>query len=65
MSTDDGLSRVQAAFRTAFHLPSAAAVAVGTDDPGHLAQLVTALGAEVDTTAVSQYLRALHGRRQG
>ncbi|MEU8936979.1 hypothetical protein AB0C97_02835 [Streptomyces goshikiensis] len=40
-------------------------MAVGTDDPGHLARLVTALGAEVDTTAVSQYLRALHGRRQG
>ncbi|MEU9256171.1 aldo/keto reductase [Streptomyces sp. NPDC048270] len=60
----DGLSRVQAAFRTAFHLPSAAAVAVGTDNPGHLAQLVQALGAEVDTTAVSQYLRALHRRRQ-
>ncbi|MFJ3724683.1 aldo/keto reductase [Streptomyces sp. NPDC090045] len=60
----DGLSRVQAAFRTAFHLPSAAAVAVGTDNPGHLAQLVTALGADVDTTAVSQYLRALHGHRQ-
>ncbi|MFF5780640.1 aldo/keto reductase [Streptomyces virginiae] len=60
----DGLSRVQAAFRTAFHLPTAAAVAVGTDDPGHLAQLVTALGAEVNTAAVSQYLRALHGHRQ-
>ncbi|MGZ9932651.1 hypothetical protein ACXNSR_22585 [Streptomyces sp. NC-S4] len=37
---------------------------VGTDDPGHLAQLVTALGAEVNPTAVSQYLRALHGHRQ-
>lgn len=60
----DGLSRVQAAFRTAFHLPSAAAVAAGTDNAGHLAQLVTALGATVDTTAVSRYLRALHGHRQ-
>jgi hypothetical protein len=60
----DGLSRVQAAFRTAFHLPKASAMAVGTDDPRHLAQLVRALGAEVDTTAVSQYLRALHGLRQ-
>ncbi|WP_332757714.1 aldo/keto reductase [Streptomyces sp. MT206] len=60
----DGLSRVQAAFRTAFHLPSASAIAVGTDDPGHLAQLVRALGADVDTAAVSQYLRALHGLRQ-
>ncbi|MFD9477810.1 aldo/keto reductase [Streptomyces nojiriensis] len=60
----DGLSRVQAAFRTAFHLPSAAAVAVGTDNPVHLAELVQALGADVDTTAVSQYLRALHGHRQ-
>ncbi|MGW9152216.1 aldo/keto reductase [Streptomyces virginiae] len=58
------LSRIQAAFRTAFHLPSAAAVAVGTDNPGHLAQLVQALGAEVDTAAVSQYLRALHSHRQ-
>ncbi|WP_330332259.1 aldo/keto reductase [Streptomyces sp. NBC_00536] len=63
-SPHDGLSRVQAAFRTAFHLPSAAAVAVGTDDPGHLAQLVEALGAEVDASAVSQYVRALHGHRQ-
>ncbi|MFF7076336.1 aldo/keto reductase [Streptomyces lavendulae] len=60
----DGWSRFQAAFRTAFHLPTASAVAVGTDDPGHLAQLVRALGAEVDTAAVSQYLRALHGLRQ-
>ncbi|MFG2712214.1 aldo/keto reductase [Streptomyces goshikiensis] len=58
------LSRIQAAFRTAFHLPSANAVAVGTDNPGHLAQLVQALGAEVDTAAVSQYLRALHSHRQ-
>ncbi|MEW2139261.1 aldo/keto reductase [Streptomyces sp. NPDC005409] len=61
----DGLSRVQAAFRTAFDLPSAAAVAVGTDNHVHLAELVQALGADVDTTAVSQYLRALHGHRQG
>ncbi|MGW6942772.1 aldo/keto reductase [Streptomyces xanthophaeus] len=60
----DGLSRVQAAFRTAFHLPSASATAVGTDDPGHLAQLVQALNAEVDTAILSQYLRALHGHRQ-
>ncbi|MFJ9550324.1 aldo/keto reductase [Streptomyces erythrochromogenes] len=58
------LSRVQAAFRTAFHLPTASAMAVGTDDPGHLAQLVQALNAEVDAATVSQYLRALHGRRQ-
>ncbi|MFF5706555.1 aldo/keto reductase [Streptomyces sp. NPDC012794] len=60
----DDLSHEQAAFRTAFHLPSAAAVAAGTDNPGHLAELLHALGAEVDTTAVSQYLRALHGHRQ-
>ncbi|MFJ4863013.1 MULTISPECIES: aldo/keto reductase [unclassified Streptomyces] len=61
----DGLSRVQAAFRTAFHLPSVTAVAVGTDNRGHLAELVQAVGADVDTTAVSQYLRALHTHRQG
>ncbi|MFF4422291.1 aldo/keto reductase [Streptomyces sp. NPDC001549] len=58
------LSHTQAAFRTAFHLPSASAMAVGTDDPGHLAQLVQALGAKVDTFAVSQYLRSLHLHRQ-
>ncbi|MFD9376094.1 aldo/keto reductase [Streptomyces sp. NPDC059999] len=58
------LSRMQAAFRTAFHLPTASAVAVGTDDPRHLAQLVQALGAEVDTSAVNQYLRTLHTLRQ-
>ena len=61
----DGLSRTQAAFRTAFHLPSAAAVAVGTDNPEHLAQLVHALSAEVDTTTVTQYLRVLDEHRQG
>ncbi|MBP2401811.1 hypothetical protein [Streptomyces syringium] len=55
---------MQAAFRTAFHLPRVAATAVGTDDPGHLAQLVLALGAKVDTAAVNQYLCALHSRRQ-
>lgn len=60
----EGLSRVQAAFRTAFHLPNASAMAVSTDDPGHLAQLVQALSAEVETATVSQYLRALHGHRQ-
>ncbi|MEW5532329.1 aldo/keto reductase [Streptomyces virginiae] len=59
-----GLSRTQAAFRTAFHLPTASSLAVGTDDPSHLAQLVQALGAEVDTEAVSRYLRALHGHVQ-
>ncbi len=58
------LSRIQAAFRTAFHLPTASAMAVGTDDPSHLAQLLQALGTEVDTAAVSQYLRALDGHRQ-
>lgn len=59
-----GLSRTQAAFRTAFHLPGASKMAVGTDDPVHLAELLQALGAEVDTFAVSQYLRALHSHRQ-
>ncbi|MEE1794987.1 aldo/keto reductase [Streptomyces sp. BE308] len=58
------LSRIQAAFRTAFHLPTTSAMAVGTDDPRHLAQLLQALGTEVDTAAVSQYLRALDGHRQ-
>ncbi|MEU2855119.1 aldo/keto reductase [Streptomyces syringium] len=63
-SRHDDLSRVQAAFRAAFHLPSAAAMAVGTDSPHHLTQLVQALDAEVDATAVSRYLQALRRHRQ-
>lgn len=56
------LSRVQAAFRAAYHLPQVASVAVGTDEPVHLAGLVSALADEVDEGAVQEYRRLLRDR---
>ncbi|MFE7439336.1 aldo/keto reductase [Streptomyces chartreusis] len=49
------LSRVQAAFRVAYHLPRVASVAVGTDDPAHLGDLVGALVGEVEEQTVQDY----------
>ncbi|MER6682738.1 aldo/keto reductase [Streptomyces olivaceoviridis] len=60
-----GLSRVQAAFRLAYALPSVDAVAVGTDEPAHLGELVGALAAEVDESAVDGYRCLLRERMRG
>jgi aryl-alcohol dehydrogenase-like predicted oxidoreductase len=49
------LSRVQAAFRAAYHLPRVDSVAVGTDDPAHLGELVGALAGEVEERTVQEY----------
>ena len=54
------LSQAQAAFRTAYHLPQVSSIAVGTDDPAHLRELVDALPCEVDEQAVLQYRDHLH-----
>ncbi|TKA08493.1 aldo-keto reductase family protein [Actinacidiphila oryziradicis] len=43
-----GVSRVQAAFRAAYHLPGLATVAVGTDDLSHLRELVDAVATDTD-----------------
>ncbi|WP_101258374.1 aldo/keto reductase [Streptomyces barkulensis] len=59
---DDGLSAVQAAFRTAYRLPQVGRVAVGTDDPSHLAELVTALRYEADVGSLRTYRRLLRER---
>ncbi|MFE1770249.1 aldo/keto reductase [Streptomyces sp. NPDC059008] len=59
---DSGLSRIQAAFRTAFHLPRVSAVAVGTDDPTHLGELIGALAGQVDERAIRDYRSLLRGR---
>ncbi|MFG2489882.1 aldo/keto reductase [Streptomyces caniferus] len=56
------LSRVQAAFRTAYHLPRVGSVAVGTDGPAHLGELVGALAAGVDERTVQEYRRLLRDR---
>ncbi|MEZ7004934.1 aldo/keto reductase [Streptomyces sp. AD55] len=53
------LSRVQAAFLAAHHLPRVASVAVGTDDPAHLGELIEALTGEVEERAIREYRRRL------
>lgn len=49
------LSRVQAAFIAAYHLPRVGTVAVGTDEPAHLGELVGALVGEVEERTVQEY----------
>ncbi|MGW4439139.1 aldo/keto reductase [Streptomyces sp. NPDC004596] len=59
------LSRVQAAFRAAYHLPEVDSVAVGTDEPAHLGELVGALVDEVDERTVQEYRSLLRDRSRG
>ncbi|MFE0811795.1 aldo/keto reductase [Streptomyces sp. NPDC058794] len=61
----DGLSRVQAAFRAAYRLPQVDSIAVGTDEPAHLGELIGALAGEVDEQAIRQYRSLLRGRSRG
>lgn len=56
------LSRVQAAFRAAYHLPRVDAVAVGTDEPAHLGELVGALTGEVEERTIQEYRSLLRTR---
>lgn len=56
------LSRVQAAFRTAYRLPEVSSVAVGTDDPDHLGALIDALDGEVDEHMIREYRNVLRDR---
>ncbi|MFF5189443.1 aldo/keto reductase [Streptomyces sp. NPDC000345] len=57
----DGLTRVQAAFRAAYYLPQVSAVAVGTDKPAHLGELIDALAYEVDGRVIREYRSLLQG----
>lgn len=59
---DDGLSALQAAFRTAYWLPRVGRVAVGTDSPSHLRELVDALRYEADARNVRTYRQLLRER---
>ncbi|CAL9306421.1 hypothetical protein SUDANB135_04067 [Streptomyces sp. SudanB135_2055] len=59
------LTRVQAAFRAAYHLPRVRAVAVGTNDPAHLGELVDSLADEVEEGAVQEYRRLLRAHSRG
>ncbi|MFF5649839.1 aldo/keto reductase [Streptomyces collinus] len=56
------LSRVQAAFRAAYHLPRVGSVAVGTDEPAHLGELIGALAGGVDERTVQEYRSFLRDR---
>lgn len=57
-----GASRVQAAFRAAYHLPSVATVAVGSDDAEHLRELIDALHLNASEATVRQYRKLLRDR---
>jgi hypothetical protein len=54
----------QAVFRLSYELPRVSRVAVGTNNPDHLAELVDAVSLTVDHDAVSRYQRLLLSRRQ-
>ena len=56
------LSREQAAFRAAYHLPRVDSVAVGTDEPAHLGELVGALAGEVEERTILEYRSLLRDR---
>ncbi|MFG2289449.1 aldo/keto reductase [Streptomyces sp. NPDC048595] len=60
-----GLSPVQAAFRAAYELPKVGAVAVGTDNPAHLSDLIDALAGKVDERAIEEYRDLLRARLLG
>ncbi|MFF7172254.1 aldo/keto reductase [Streptomyces pseudovenezuelae] len=59
------LSRAQAAFRAAYHLPRVSSVAVGTDEPAHLAELVGALASEVEDRTIQEYRSLLRDHSRG
>ncbi|MFJ6568798.1 aldo/keto reductase [Streptomyces sp. NPDC091292] len=59
---DDGLSALQAAFRTTYWLPRVGRVAVGTDNPSHLRELFSALRYEADERSLGTYRRLLRER---
>ncbi len=59
------LSQVQAAFRAAYHLPQVDAVAVGTDEPAHLGELIGALAGQVEEQTVEEYRNLLRDHSPG
>ncbi|GGQ23309.1 hypothetical protein GCM10010279_33820 [Streptomyces mutabilis] len=60
------LTPVQAAFRAAYHLPRVGrGVAVGTNDPAHLGELVSSLAGEVEEGAVQEHRRLLRAHSRG
>ncbi|GAA4952457.1 hypothetical protein GCM10023205_12050 [Yinghuangia aomiensis] len=58
----NGHTRLAAAFRVAYGLPDVAAVAVGSDDPEHIRDLVATLKTTPDTERLADYRDALRAR---
>ncbi|MCT2589806.1 aldo/keto reductase [Streptomyces sp. N2-109] len=56
------VSRIQAAFRVAYDLPSVRTVAVGTDNPAHLQEVLQALDRDTDTAMLLKYRKLLRER---
>ncbi|MEV6319422.1 aldo/keto reductase [Streptomyces sp. NPDC051776] len=61
----DSLSSAQAAFRVAYCLPRVGTLAVGTNEPTHLGELMDALDSEVDELAVREYRGLIRARTHG
>ncbi|MFF7532081.1 aldo/keto reductase [Streptomyces bobili] len=59
------LSPVQAAFRAAYLLPRVGAVAVGSDEPAHLGELIEALACAADERVINEYRSLLRDRLRG
>ncbi|WP_432068772.1 aldo/keto reductase [Streptomyces sp. C10-9-1] len=59
------LSRVQPAFRAAYHLPRVDSVPVGADEPAHLGELVGGLAGEAEERSVQEYRCLLRDRSRG
>ncbi|WP_042801125.1 aldo/keto reductase [Streptomyces sp. C] len=59
---DDAPSALQAAFRAAFLLPEVGRIAVGTDNPTHLQELIDALRYEPDSDRLRTYRQMLRER---
>jgi aryl-alcohol dehydrogenase-like predicted oxidoreductase len=57
------LSAQQAAFRVAYELPKVGAVAVGAEDPRHLAELLEAVPHQVDDRVIRAYRALLDGHQ--
>ncbi len=61
----DGFSRAQAAFRASYCLPGVGTMAVGTDDPAHLGELLDSLAAEPNERTIHEYRALLRERSTG
>jgi aryl-alcohol dehydrogenase-like predicted oxidoreductase len=62
LSAGQEASRVQAAVAVAYRVPEVTAVAVGTCDPRHLADLTAAASLEVNSQVVRRYRALIHQR---